>query len=81
MRRCLFQIAVKLHLAGIEPAAKPDNGKDENLLEEEGGQHLQKIQLRERLFGENVNDCHCSLNQEKKSIERNRGKRMSQSKD
>jgi len=64
----LFHVPVQLHLAGVEQASDPYDGKDEQLLDYKCGKNPRKIGLRDDFFEQDINHCHGHL-EEKDQIE------------
>jgi hypothetical protein len=64
----LFHVPVQLHLAGVEQASDPYDGKDEQLLDEKSSQNPGKIELRDDFFEQDIDHCHGHL-EEKDQIE------------
>ena len=44
-------------MAGVEPAADPDQAENEHLLEQEGNQYAPEVVLRDKSLNEYVDEC------------------------
>jgi len=70
----LSHVPVQLHLAGVEQASDPYDGKDKQLLDNKYGKHPREIGLRDDFFEQDIDHCHGHLKEEDQIEESEGGK-------